>query len=112
MTAPDKFDLQTEIRCYWHRDDDGCTTLIPGCWARVHDPDGQCTCGKWREETAAATIAGYKTEACHMLHKIQQLRQALTRAGIADPTTPTDWRAMNAAQRKRRFHRNISEAGT
>ena len=102
----------TEARCYWHRGDDGHTTLIPGCWARAINPDAQCTCGKWSEETAAATIAAYKTEAYHLRHQIQQLRQALARAGIADPTNPTDWRTVNAAQRKRRFHRAISEAGS
>jgi hypothetical protein len=77
----------------------------------VHDPAADCTCGKWSEETASETIAAQKKDLYHLGHQIQQLRQALKLAGIADPTTPTDWRAVNAAQRKRRFHRAISEAG-
>ena len=100
-----------EQHCYWVHTQDGPATLIPGCWGRVHDPAADCTCGKWSEETASETIAAQKKDLYHLGHQIQQLRQALKLAGIADPTTPTDWRAVNAAQRKRRFHRAISEAG-
>lgn len=100
----------TDARCYWHRDDDGGTTLIPGCWARAVDPDAQCTCGHWSEEIAAEYIHSYKQEVYHLRHQIQQLRQALARAGAADPTTLTDWRAVKAAAKRRRFHAAISEA--
>ncbi len=102
---------QTEHLCYWHRGDDGQTTLIPGCWARAIDPDAQCTCKKLSEEIAADYINGYKKEVYHLRHKIQQLRHALARAGIADPTAPTDWRAVNAAVKRRRFHEAITESG-
>ncbi|MFI2078654.1 hypothetical protein [Streptomyces triculaminicus] len=31
--------------CYWHEETQGAGRyLIPGCAARAHDPDAQCTC--------------------------------------------------------------------
>ncbi|KAB7850172.1 hypothetical protein [Streptomyces mobaraensis] len=30
--------------CHWHEEPDGTRTLIPGCAARAHDPDAECTC--------------------------------------------------------------------
>ena len=103
--------FDTSTHCYWVHTQDGQTTLIPGCWARVHDPVAHCTCGKWSEETAAKCIHVYKQEVYHLHHQIQQLRQALARAGAADPTTPTDWRAVNAAAKRRAIHAAITEAG-
>ena len=103
--------FDTSTHCYWVHTQNGHATLIPGCWARVHDPVAHCTCGKWSEDMAADEIAGNKRTIYYLRHQIQQLRQALARAGIADPTTPTDWRAANAAAKRRRFHMAITEAG-
>ncbi|MFJ6215046.1 hypothetical protein ACIQGZ_17175 [Streptomyces sp. NPDC092296] len=30
--------------CYWWTDPDGGLCLLPGCMARVQDPDAECTC--------------------------------------------------------------------
>lgn len=30
--------------CYWWTDPDGALCLLPGCAARVQDPDAECTC--------------------------------------------------------------------
>lgn len=30
--------------CYWFTDPDGALCLLPGCMARVQDPDAECTC--------------------------------------------------------------------
>jgi hypothetical protein len=32
--------------CYWWTDPDGDPNLMPGCMARVQDPDAECTCDK------------------------------------------------------------------
>ncbi|MEU6054182.1 hypothetical protein ABZ829_27650 [Streptomyces xanthochromogenes] len=32
--------------CYWWTDPDGALCLMPGCMARVQDPDAECTCDK------------------------------------------------------------------
>jgi hypothetical protein len=32
--------------CYWWTDPDGDLCLMPGCMARVQDPDAECTCDK------------------------------------------------------------------
>jgi hypothetical protein len=30
--------------CYWWTDPDGSLCLLPGCLARINDPDAACTC--------------------------------------------------------------------
>lgn len=30
--------------CYWWTDPDGVLCLLPGCMARVQDPEAECTC--------------------------------------------------------------------
>lgn len=48
--------MADRLPCYWHDDVDGTRYLIPGCMARVQDPDvGDCTC-----PTLASQIAGLK----------------------------------------------------
>ncbi|MFH8295112.1 hypothetical protein [Streptomyces sp. NPDC018059] len=32
--------------CYWWTDPDGDLCLMPGCMARVQDPEADCTCDK------------------------------------------------------------------
>lgn len=32
--------------CYWWTDPDGDLCLMPGCMARVQDPEAECTCDK------------------------------------------------------------------
>jgi hypothetical protein len=32
--------------CYWWTDPNGDLCLMPGCMARVQDPDAECTCDK------------------------------------------------------------------
>lgn len=32
--------------CYWWTDPDGALCLLPGCMARVQDPDAECTSDK------------------------------------------------------------------
>jgi hypothetical protein len=32
--------------CYWWTDPDGDLCLMPGCMARVQDPNAECTCDK------------------------------------------------------------------
>lgn len=32
--------------CYWWTDPDGDLCLLPGCMARVQDPEAECTCDK------------------------------------------------------------------
>jgi hypothetical protein len=32
--------------CYWWTDPDGSLCLMPGCMARVQDPEAECTCDK------------------------------------------------------------------
>ncbi|MFF4409749.1 hypothetical protein [Streptomyces sp. NPDC001404] len=32
--------------CYWWTDPNGDLCLMPGCWARVHEPDAECICDK------------------------------------------------------------------
>lgn len=51
--------------CYWHEDTDGTRYLIPGCLARINNPDiDECTCpttdrqlAKLREQLAEARKA-------------------------------------------------------
>jgi len=38
--------------CYWWTDPDGVLCLLPGCMARVQDPEAECTC-----DTLAARMA-------------------------------------------------------
>lgn len=38
--------------CYWWTDPDGVLCLLPGCMARVQDPEAECTC-----DTLAARLA-------------------------------------------------------
>lgn len=103
----------TEARCYWTKDGDGSAVLIPGCWARVHDPDAPCTCGEWSEETARETIKALRARLYHFGHIIQTTRQALKAAGVPDPTMaeilgPKEY---TARRRRKALHQRINEAG-
>lgn len=58
--------MADRLPCYWHDDIDGTRYLIPGCMARIQDPDiGECTC---------PTLAG----------RIAKLKQALSDAQFAN----------------------------
>jgi hypothetical protein len=64
--------------CYWVTDPDGGLMLIPGCMARVQDPDAECTCA-----TLAARLARVE----------EQLREEREKAAYA-----REWyAAVNAA---------------
>lgn len=46
--------MADRLPCYWHDDVDGTRYLIPGCMARVQDPDiGECTCPTLARQIAA-----------------------------------------------------------
>lgn len=111
MTHPIRCTTNIDQRCHWVRSEDGFTTLIPGCWPRVHDCDAPCTCGRWSEDSAAEIIAAKTADLRRLFHQVQQLRQALARAGLPDPTSPTDYVAVQAATKRRRLHAAISKAG-
>ena len=64
--------------CYWWSDPDGGLCLMPGCMARVQDPDAECTCDKLATRLA-------KVE--------RQLRDMQERQRYAD----TWWHALRAA---------------
>lgn len=40
--------------CYWFTDPDGTLCLLPGCMARIQDPDAECTCDKLAARLARA----------------------------------------------------------
>ena len=108
--APSQAELD---RCYWVREEDGTTTLIPLCWSRVHDPDAECTCGRWSESTARASIRAMEAQIYRLRHANQQLAQTLRAAGLPDPreaiwTRPKDY---TARQRRRAMHQRISDVG-
>lgn len=45
--------MADRLPCYWHDDVDGTRYLIPGCMARVQDPDiGECTCPSLAQQIA------------------------------------------------------------
>lgn len=49
--------------CYWHEDTDGTRFLVPGCLARINNPDiDECTCATTAQQlaTAQAEIAELK----------------------------------------------------
>lgn len=101
----------TPTPCHWVRDDAGMTMLIPGCWARVHNPDADCTCGEWSEETAREKINAMKAIIIRLQHGNQQLRAMIDRAGIPYPPIEADGgRALTARQRRRAMHKAISES--
>lgn len=64
--------------CYWWTDPNGALCLLPGCMARVQDPDAECTC-----DTLGARLAK-RERSLHAL-RAQQAH--------AD----TWWRALRAA---------------
>ncbi|ONK09488.1 hypothetical protein [Streptomyces sp. MP131-18] len=64
--------------CHWWTDPDGALCLMPGCMARVQDPDAECTCDK----------LGARLERVQ-----QQLRDLREQQHYAD----TWWHALRAA---------------
>ncbi|MFJ1837992.1 hypothetical protein ACIOJ9_29485 [Streptomyces sp. NPDC088175] len=44
--------------CYWWTDPDGDLCLMPGCMARIQDPEAECTCDKLarRQQKAEAAL--------------------------------------------------------
>lgn len=95
------------IRCHWHREEDGTTTLIPGCWSRVHDPDAECLCGAWSEDTARQIIRSMQAAIYRERNLVQTLRAALRRAGLPDHPDMADLREYTARQRRRAMARQI-----
>ena len=113
MTARYPINQSDLDRCYWVREEDGTTTLIPLCWSRVHDPDAECTCGRWSEATARASIRAMEAHIHRLRHANQKLTQALRAAGLPDPReawlmTPKEY---TARQRRRAMHQRISDVG-
>lgn len=68
--------------CYWWTDPDGALCLLPGCMARIQDPDAECTCS-----TLAARLA--RTE--------RRLRETREREQYAS----TWWTALREAVKAR-----------
>ncbi|MDX3064015.1 hypothetical protein PV518_17800 [Streptomyces sp. ND04-05B] len=64
--------------CYWWTDPDGDLCLLPGCLARINDPEAECTCDKLARQQQRAE---------------QQLRDHRERQRYADIW----WHAMKAA---------------
>lgn len=64
--------------CYWWTDPDGDLCLLPGCLARINDPEAECTCDKLARRQQNAE---------------QQLRTERERQQYAD----TWWHALRAA---------------
>lgn len=64
--------------CYWWTDPDGGLCLMPGCMARIQDPDAECLCDKLASRLARAE---------------QRLRDAQEREKYAG----TWWAALQAA---------------
>ena len=102
-------------RCHWVKSEDGTCVLIPGCWARVHDPDADCTCGEWSEASERQTIRSMKASVFRERATVQALRAELRKAGLTDPTlmhpawaSPENY---TARKRRRAMHKAISEAG-
>jgi hypothetical protein len=102
---------RTVAACHWHRAEDGTTTLIPGCWPRIHDPDAECLCGRWSEGTAREIIKGLRNTIYRMGGDIQRMRLALHAAGLPDHARIFDPKAHTARQRRRAMHKAITEAG-
>lgn len=100
-----------EHRCHWHRDADGNTTLIPGCWSRVHDPDAECLCGTWSEETARETITALKAKITLLCVEQQRLVAALRAVGVSEHPSLFDPAAHTARRRWKAMHKFISEMG-
>lgn len=50
VTTPDS----VPAGCYWWTDPDGELCLLPGCMARIQDPDADCTCDKLAARLARA----------------------------------------------------------
>lgn len=70
--------------CYWHEDTDGTRYLIPGCMARVNDPDiDECTCPSLARqlEKARAEIAAMAKEKA----SLQGWHDAIVRAVYDHP---------------------------
>ena len=43
--------------CYWWTDPDGALCLLPGCMARIQDPEAECTCDTLGQRLARAERA-------------------------------------------------------
>lgn len=99
------------IRCYWTCEEDGTTTLIPGCWSRVHNPHADCLCTLWSEDTARRTIRSMEAAIYRERNNVQVLRAALRRAGLPDHPEMADTRQLSARQRRRAMHKAITDAG-
>lgn len=56
--------------CCWYTDPDGDLCLLPGCMARIQDPEAECTC-----ETLAARLA--RSE-----RRLQEIREKERYAGV------------------------------
>lgn len=69
--------------CYWSTDPDDGLLLIPGCMARVQDPDAECTCA-----TLAARLARVEEQLQEEQERAAYARQwyaAVTEALDAHP---------------------------
>ena len=101
--------------CHWHRAEDGTTTLIPGCWGRVHDPDAECTCRAWSEDTARESLRNMQAAVYRERHLVQTLRAALRNAGLpeypGDTSIGRNPKDYTARQHRRAMHQAITDAG-
>lgn len=82
-------------RCHWVREQDGTETLIPGCWASVHDP-ANCTC-----EVPGSALERAKRARQAAETEVERLREKLSSA--AD-------RVRELMTRNARLHANLIEA--
>lgn len=58
--------MADRMPCYWHDDIDGTRYLIPGCMARIQDPDiDECTCPRLDRQLAAVREALAELRATH-----------------------------------------------
>ncbi|MGW0673421.1 hypothetical protein [Streptomyces sp. NPDC002746] len=69
---------QVPQSCYWWTDPDGALCLLPGCLARINDPDAACTC---------------RTLASRLTRAEERLAEAAERERYAS----TWWAALRAA---------------
>ncbi|MEU9778050.1 hypothetical protein [Streptomyces sp. NPDC047968] len=69
--------------CYWWTDPDGDLYLMPGCMARVQDPEAECTCDKLGARLARLQKEQQKREAAERYARTWW--DALTEAVRAHP---------------------------
>ena len=81
--------------CCWWTDPDGDLVLIPGCMARVNDPDAGCTC-----DTLAPRLERAEAELRTLRRHHEGLRDWLTAVTTAVGAHPDGVQIMAAAARR------------